>query len=1051
MTDKSAIFTQFDDMIANGDLAQIVPFLTKYKTGNVGELKKRLNKARHYYLDWQNLNPNGKSNWGKRGDANHERMLFCLALGLLSASDFNRRWYDCFISVLHYMDDPDFYTINDLKTNNYQMIFDIIKQFDFKNLFNAFMAEAIKQEARLDYWLLRKLEDNDLIDYHAPLFARGLAFAYLPEKNRWNYKIDLETYRQQFLASDIKVRDLLSLFDYETEIYNEFLYGIQVPNNFNYKKHGYDSLADYLKNNSGIWRYFIPEYIKQGKLDRSFVLQKCVEIQSNFWNASSKKFFKELFFNLNPSDNEILSLQEQFLTLLHSEFKPTVNFAIDTLKSVIQHPAFNLNDYFEFLMPVMMNIEFKGTIKTILIQLDKLLKQNPALIVSIYPLLTNVLFVADLSLQERAVKILVKYANADRLGGDLETLNTTLELVIDSLNPDIKTLLQPIYQTKTDDNKNTVIALLDKFSYHYDDNATIDYFADNKQFILYDNFNDLLFNFGQLETSSPIEIERFMASWLFLKQKGQFPVNYLDQFKTVLEKYRFKYSANVPFYLFKTALIVEIFSAKEEKIENDYYEFKILRYLKSYNTLINQFIELNRLETPLPLLSTPTHSPAFIDPVVLVERLLAYQDANITIDLTDYAIALARTPRQHTKTAIELLPKLNHELIVESLKFAFGLSGIETTVPSVYQMQLMGVDHSKEKLDDLANEISQKEQAIKNNQDNQNIAKHLMDKLTKSIQNGFKAFDGNYSQTIYQGWRGVFATIAKTHYKNMALDTSHKDARLFDVVLPYDNLATDYYHKPIVEHREYNFKTNSTTITHTGKHQIRFTTNPYLRFAHTSDIYRQICYKHDSYGFYFWSEMIYSLLLQKYLTPLNQSDYDKFLAHCIFYDDDITNKHALPLLQKIMTEEYPYNAYTQFILVACLFSKEKLLRLAGVEVVIYAISQFKLDIEVFARHSSEWIIHQSAPFSRYAECIHHLSNNDVVYQQVILEIIECTILKLTFTDKLPTQFKKYIESYYALLSGLNKQPSDEILTKLNDFVKISNSLKPIVNKIGKLQ
>ncbi|WP_066804407.1 DUF6493 family protein [Moraxella oblonga] len=1034
--DKTAIFTEFDEMIKNGDLNQIIPFLNTHKQGNISELKKRLNKARHYYLDWQDLSNNGKTNWGIRGDANHQRMLFCLALGLFSASDFNTRWFNCFNDVLNYMNDPEFYTIYDKKNNKYQMIFDIIKHFEFKDVFNAFFNEVIKQERILDYWLLRKLETAHLIDYHAQIFANALVNTMLPNRKDWQNLVSLPIYKHQFLKLDIPNRDLISLFDYETSIYWRSFWGV--------KEQPHSTNGEY-------WLYFIPEYIKLGKLERQFVLEKCLEIQSNLWKQNSKKFFKDLFITLKPSDDELLNLQEHLFVLLYSNNKVAINFAIDTIKSIINHKDFKLKEFLSYLNPIMINIEYKGTIKNLIILFDKLLKQNHKLIIPLSSLLSHVLFVSDLSLQERAIKLLVKYANSEILGDEWENLHSHIESIFHSLPNDIQNLLTPIYKEENTPQKNNITELLTTIHYHYNSKVTIDYFSDHKKITLYQDFNDLLFNFGQLEYSkNPVDIEIFMASWLHLKPNQLFTDNNLEQVKSVLEKYRHKYSENLLFNLFKIDFLNAIFENTDEKINLSDYYFKQFKFLKSYQAVIQQFIWLHQQNIALPLLSTPTHFPAFIEPKILVERLIAYQNANIMVDLTDYAVALARMPRVNIEPAILLLEQLDNELILESLKLAFGLIELTETLPSPHQSQLMRLKSVQENIDTLNADVNKKQKILEKNSENPHIKQGLLDTLKQSINNTLKIFDGKHKESFYQGWRGVFATIVKTHYPHIILDFNHTDSKLFDKIIINHEIGLDYRLSPVIE-REYDWNKGKWFDIQTGQYTIQFQVAEYFRHAHSSDIYRQSCYYIGKNNYiYIDSLIIHILLLAKYLMPINQTDYDKFLSSYLFYDDNALNKHTLPLLERLMNDDYPYNTYTQFILVACLFAKDKVVRLAGLDTIIYAITQFKLDIELFSCHSSQWINYTSAPFSRYLECVQSLSQYEPIYQTVLLEIIEKTLILLDFKDKLPTHFKKYLEIYYLLLNNLSQKPSDKIVKKIHEFLLLSNGLKTIVNKIDKL-
>ncbi|STZ00781.1 Uncharacterised protein [Moraxella lacunata] len=445
---------------------------------------------------------------------------------------------------------------------------------------------------------------------------------------------------------------------------------------------------------------------------------------------------------------------------MHSDYKPAVNFAIELIKQIILDERFLLDEFIEFVNPVMMNADFKGGIKSLLMSFDKLLKTKPHLIKHLYPIISSVLFVNELALQERAVKILAKYANEKALDDEYDNLQNALHAIYDTLPNDIKSGLAPIYTPILDngehDSSNDVSD--EPFDndtgtdYYYDNSVNIDYFADERKITLYDDFNELIFNFGQLEHGdNPIEIEIYMASYLSLKQQGKFPSDDNTQLKSVLDKYRHQWSNNYIFVIFKTEFLNHIYQNKDEKIGTHQYKF-----LNSYHAIVKQFIALDKIndgksDDPLSLLSTPTHAPAYIEPAILVERLIAYQKAGVEIDLTDYAIALARTPRASIEPALDLLPQITDELIRESLAFAFGQTELSKTIPP------------------------------------------------QAISEKFGYEKGEH----YQAWRGIFATVAKTHYPNIELDYSHEYAKIFDKVVVNDDIEIAPYRYTAIDYMSY--------------------------------------------------------------------------------------------------------------------------------------------------------------------------------------------------------------------------------------------------------
>lgn len=76
---------------------------------------------------------------------------------------------------------------------------------------------------------------------------------------------------------------------------------------------------------------------------------------------------------------------------------------------------------------------------------------------------------------------------------------------------------------------------------------------------------------------------------------------------------------------------------------------------KPYLDLVK--LAFNRIKdyNTLPLLSTPTHRPAWIDPVVLVSRLAEYQKKGVKPDSLDFQIAVSRVALDDTDEAVRLV------------------------------------------------------------------------------------------------------------------------------------------------------------------------------------------------------------------------------------------------------------------------------------------------------------------------------------------------------------------------------------------------------------
>jgi len=78
--------------------------------------------------------------------------------------------------------------------------------------------------------------------------------------------------------------------------------------------------------------------------------------------------------------------------------------------------------------------------------------------------------------------------------------------------------------------------------------------------------------------------------------------------------------------------------------------------------------------TSLPLLSAPTHSGGWIDPVTLVKRWLAWQQAGQEPDLHEQVLALLRLAPENSEAALRAARDVKGEC-GEALRFALGAAG----------------------------------------------------------------------------------------------------------------------------------------------------------------------------------------------------------------------------------------------------------------------------------------------------------------------------------------------------------------------------------------
>lgn len=80
-------------------------------------------------------------------------------------------------------------------------------------------------------------------------------------------------------------------------------------------------------------------------------------------------------------------------------------------------------------------------------------------------------------------------------------------------------------------------------------------------------------------------------------------------------------------------------------------------YLTGFKSIAVAALDKMQQADPLSLLSTPTHLPAWIDPVVLVKKLVLYQQRGETPDDMDFQLALQRCALDNTEEASAIAGK----------------------------------------------------------------------------------------------------------------------------------------------------------------------------------------------------------------------------------------------------------------------------------------------------------------------------------------------------------------------------------------------------------
>jgi len=619
-TNINEVLGIYDALVKSGKVADLLPFLKEHSKGNLEALKKQIRKNKRYWMDFIDLSkepgakpaPTNHSQWGVRGDVYQKEIIVLSAVALFNKADINP-WDEVF-ELLMRADEPEIVAILQWSSPNWIADFILEKSRRIEWMF-------------FDYMALRFLESQGFVCWLPELYALSMA-----NFRHWNSKIKIREYINYITTDKLAYeRDVPELFNYETNLHN---------------MHFRDN-DQQAYNEFSTWEIIYNALLQEGKLDRIKFISETILMQTKDWNNNLKSFFRKQLANLNLEAGELIPHQENIFTCLHHSYAPVVNFAMEQVKKMYDHKKFNVTSFLDWLEPVMMANDNKAAIKTVLPVLEKINKLYPKLNKKISFLIADVYVIPDLSLQERATKVILKIASAkdkdlqQKLSGYTSLMQGNVPVNLGELLPKGS---QTEYVNVTEE-------------YHFTPSTEKVLL---EEVVLPKDWNDIVYLFGSFINSDEVLDTELLLN-TYITQKDLFPANYstqLDPYKKQLEK---KYFESIHKAYTSVFLQQKMYDMNYQfKIQdNTYHKTKTLLLIKPMLYAAQEQIN-NGLN--LSMLSFPTHKPYWIAPKVLMERLIARQQKNIKINYLDLNIAIGRMPREQTEEAVSLLKQLRGEL-----------------------------------------------------------------------------------------------------------------------------------------------------------------------------------------------------------------------------------------------------------------------------------------------------------------------------------------------------------------------------------------------------
>lgn len=625
------VIEEYDSIIKSKKISDLLPFLKEKSKGNVDTLKKHIKKCKRYWMTYVDLSKDPgyvkkdkhDYGWGRRGDMEQNNIITLSAIALFDKTDINS--WDEALQLLEEADSKP-YVMETLLWAK-------------PNWLETFILDKVRRQdwVSFNYSILRQFEELGLMQFNPELYALCLA-----NINEWRTKVKTRVSIGNILEDKITYqRDVPELFNYETGLQN-----LCFRDN---DKQKYDEFIT--------WAVIYKELLDQKKMDRAFFFENAIQIQTKEWNNNLKSFFRKRIEEFQATEEELIVFQENIFSLLHNAYPPITSYGIELVKKIYSHPKFKTKSFLEWLEPMMMRSDCKAGIKSVLPVLEKISKANPKLNNQIASIIADIYVIADLTLQERASKILVKMASAK-------------DKVLKEKLSSYATLMQG-------NIKSGLTQFMDEDSQAVDESGFEEYqFEPKKELLLTEevevpkDWNEILFQFGNFIASEEVLDTEILMN-IYIQQRDLFPADYnaqLQPYEKQLNKHYFE-SIHKNFMSSFLSQKIANMNGKFDSQKKHYSKINTPALIKFLLEKVQQKIDSN---SKLPMLSFPSHKPYWVAPKVLLERVIAYQKVNEEIDSLDLAIAIARMPRENTEEAIPLLDQIEGEL-KPLLSFSLGV------------------------------------------------------------------------------------------------------------------------------------------------------------------------------------------------------------------------------------------------------------------------------------------------------------------------------------------------------------------------------------------
>ena len=436
-----------------------------------------------------------------------------------------------------------------------------------------------------------------------------------------------------------------------------------------------------------------------GHIDRNRLLKATLATFHRGFKKDMAGWFAGFFETLQPTTEELLSLQEEMMQVFTSSYTKPINVMLQQFKKIAAEDGFCYQEFVERATTLFFSSP-KNSLSTIYAIFEKIAAQHPEMGETCCITLCQLFLKKDESLQKKAAGFITKYGDAsssvlqETLQAYQPEMFQSAQTTIATFNAQSTENAQSINKTNNTEtayieavNTETTTTAAD-FPSEEPSTETIRICREDNRIPFPANKEDFLFQLSRLfdmeeswETDTTIaaiiafhpqlDEEDFSRMEPIFQRAANIVASswmpYEDLLATFLLEYQrlWAQADTTP-----QGFLRNMFTRLEEKLKGidsnrgayDERAFKRLADWKPGYSNATCFIPFKKLwidvicrikgGNTLPLLSAPTHTPAYIQATELIQRLAAYQKAGTKPNTWDFQLAIARCAMEDKEEAI---------------------------------------------------------------------------------------------------------------------------------------------------------------------------------------------------------------------------------------------------------------------------------------------------------------------------------------------------------------------------------------------------------------